>query len=311
MDKAIDVFIQIHTESEGDTITLPFRHDLSKATLEHILSIHERLKTNEDLYQNVFTDYIRITNEISEINQQLSRARSKAEDPSVTEYKETLKSKKLDRDRAFKAKIEAENIIKQNEVQLTTALNTYSNLLEKVDLSNKDKAIIDDIDKHISTLKTFIDSQKDSKCESLANMLSSEMMRIMHKKDLFDDVEVRILPEGGGLNVTLKKNGLEVPKEDLSSGEKQIYISCLLKAILEESIVDYPVFIDTPLGRLDKDHKDSFVDKYYPFLANQVIILTTDEEVTSARKERIENKIAKTYHLVNAEGSTQILNDYF
>ena len=311
MHKAIEVFAKIHTESEGDEITLPFRHDLSKATIDHIQSIHKRLKSNEDLYQSVFTDYIRLTNEISEINQQLSRARSKAEDPSVTEYKDALKSKKIYRDRAFKLKIEAENTIKQSEIQLATAQNTYSNLLEKVDLSNKDKAIIDDMDKHMTSLNNFIFNQKNSKCESLSHLIASEMKRIMHKKDLFDDVEVQILPEGGGLNVTLRKDGAEVPKEDLSSGEKQIYISCLLKAILEESIVDYPVFIDTPLGRLDKEHKDSFVDKYYPFLANQVIILTTDEEVTSARKERIENKIAKTYQLVNAEGSTQILNGYF
>jgi DNA sulfur modification protein DndD len=311
MDKAIDVFTKIHTETESNEIILPFRHDLSKATLEHIINVHARLKTNEDLYQSVFTDYIRLTNDISEINQQLNRARAKAEDQSVTDYKETLKSKKGDRDRAFKSKIEAESTVKQFEIQLTTAKNTYSNLLEKVDLSNKDKAVIDNIDKHMSALEDFIFAQKNSKCASLSYLVATEMRRIMHKQDLFDDVEVRILPEGGGLNVTLKKDSLEVPKEELSSGEKQIYISCLLKAILEESIVDYPVFIDTPLGRLDKDHKDSFVDKYYPFLANQVIILTTDEEVTPARKERIEHKIAKTYQLVNSDGSTQILNGYF
>ena len=117
MDKAIDVFAKIHTESEGDEMALPFRHDLSKATLDHIVNVHSQLKTNEDLYQNVFTDYIRLTNDINEINQQLSRARSKAEDPSVTEYKDALKSKKIDRDRAFKLKIEAENTIKQSEIQ--------------------------------------------------------------------------------------------------------------------------------------------------------------------------------------------------
>jgi DNA sulfur modification protein DndD len=311
MDKAIDVFAKIHTESEGDEIVLPFRHDLSKATLDHIVSVHSRLKANEDLYQNVFTDYIRLSNDISEINQQLGRARSKAEDPSVSEYKETLKSKKTERDRAFKAKIQAEDVIKQYEIQLTSAQNTYSNLLEKVEVSNKDKAVIDRIDKHMAVLNAFVFNQKNSKCESLSILLKTEMQRLMHKKDLFDTVEVRILPEGRGLNVTLKKDGLEVPKEDLSSGEKQIYISCLLKAILEESIVDYPVFIDTPLGRLDKEHKDRFVDEYYPFLANQVVILTTDEEVTPTRRERIENKIAKTYQLVNADGSTQILNGYF
>lgn len=113
------------------------------------------------------------------------------------------------------------------------------------------------------------------------------------------------------MEVTLLKNGREVPKDQLSTGEKQIYISCLLKAILQEAVSDYPVFIDTPLGRLDKEHKDNFAETYYPRLANQVVLFSTDEEVTPRRYERIVDYVSQTYTLNNIDNITKILPGYF
>ena len=309
--KAREVFEDIYIHTEGGEMSLPFQHDLNKATIEHIEATYERLKTGEDSYQTLFTDFIRLKNDLNDINQQLNRAKSKADDSTVQEFRESLRGKQQDRDRLLRRQGEVQNTIVQLNIALQNANTMLQNYLDKVDLSKKDQVVIDDVNKHMAVLNQFIDAQKNSKRKSLAKVIKSEMLRIMHKKDLFDEVEVEIIPNNGGLEVVFLKNGQTVSKDDMSSGEKQIYISCLLKAILEESITDYPVLIDTPLGRLDKEHKDGFVDKYYPYLANQVIILTTDEEVTTARKERIKDKIANTYHLVNQNESTQILNGYF
>ncbi len=309
--KAKEVFEKIYINTEGDETNLPFQHDLNKATIDHIEAMYERLKVGEDLYQSLFDDSIRLKNDLNDINQQLNRAKAKADDTTVQEFRESLMSKQQERDRLLRRQGEVRSTKVQTEIALQNANTMLTNYLEKVELSKNDQVVIDDVNKHIAVLNQFIDSQKNSKRKSLAQVINTEMQRIMHKKDLFDEVQVEIIPNNGGLEVILLKKSQVVSKDDLSSGEKQIYISCLLKAILEESITDFPVLIDTPLGRLDKEHKDGFVDKYYPFLANQVIILTTDEEVTSARKERIKDKIANTYHLVNQNDSTQILNGYF
>lgn len=309
--KAREVFEQIYINTEGEEINLPFQHDLNKATVDHIEAVYERLKKGEDSYQTLFTDYIRYKNDLNDINQQLNRAKAKADDSTVQEFKESLREKQQERDRLLRRQGEVRNAIVQVSISLENANTMLQNYLDKVELSKKDQVVIDDVNRHIAVLNQFIDAQKNSKRKSLAKVIKDEMLRIMHKKDLFDDVEVEIIPNNGGLEVVFLRKGQIISKEDFGSGEKQIYISCLLKAILEEAITDYPVLIDTPLGRLDKEHKDGFVDKYYPFLANQVIILTTDEEVTVARKERIKDKIANTYHLVNQNDSTQILNGYF
>ena len=311
MNKATEVFLEVYSKSEDQNEILPFKHDLNRATEDYIKGILGKLKNGEDLYQNVFDDYIRLKNELSEISQQLNKAKAKATDPLLTDYKEKLDSKKTERDKLLQEKGKADLSKNNRQIELTNAENVLENLYGKVEVSKNEQGTIDIVNKHITALEEFITLQKKNKTVSLSSTLKAEMKRLMHKKDLFDEVQISILPEDGGLDVKLLKNKLEVPKESLSSGEKQIYISCLLKAILEESVTEFPVIIDTPLGRLDREHKDNFIDKYYPFLANQVIILTTDEEVTLARKERINNRISETYYLINEEESTKIIKGYF
>lgn len=139
----------------------------------------------------------------------------------------------------------------------------------------------------------------------------NELNQLMHKK-LVSNVKVRIIPDNKGLEVLLfKHDGKEILKDDLSKGEQQLYVSCLLKAILNESISDMPVFIDTPLGRLDKEHKENILDNYYPTLAHQVIIFSTNDEITPQRYQRIESIVNRAYVLNNVNGNTDILQGYF
>lgn len=84
-----------------------------------------------------------------------------------------------------------------------------------------------------------------------------------------------------------------------------------MKGIFSESIHDLPVFIDTPLGRLDSEHRDNILENYYPELSEQVIIFSTDTEITTRDIPKIENYISKYYRLVNQDRKTVILEGYF
>jgi DNA sulfur modification protein DndD len=104
---------------------------------------------------------------------------------------------------------------------------------------------------------------------------------------------------------------IEIRKESLSSGEKQIYISCLIKAIIKESVNNLPIFIDTPLGRLDEEHRDRITTNYYPGLSDQIILFSTNSEITPKRYKEISDKIAKSYLLFFDGSNSYIKPGYF
>ena len=133
----------------------------------------------------------------------------------------------------------------------------------------------------------------------------------MHKKTFLGKVNVDVLPERGLIVELYDEDGRKLPPESLSQGEQQLYISCLLKAILDESITELPVFIDSPLARLDEEHKDSILCHYYPNLASQVVIFALNSEISSHKLKAIQNQVAKTYLLRNDGNVTRITKRYF
>ena len=193
----------------------------------------------------------------------------------------------------------------------------YNILLQKSTGNQLVKDKIASTKNYIDALQGFIDNQKKSKKDSLAINLLLELNKLMHKLQtegsrFIEDTKIDILPDGRGLKVTIfDSEGKEVPKESFSTGEKQIYISCLIKAILKEAIQNFPIFIDTPLGRLDHEHIENILRDYYPELSNQVVLLATNNEITPRRYNNIVSRVAKSYLIVNENRKSYFKPGYF
>ncbi len=99
----------------------------------------------------------------------------------------------------------------------------------------------------------------------------------------------------------------------LSKGERQIFILSLYWALIKLSGQEIPFIIDTPYARIDADHRKEISEKFFPNISNQVIILSTDEEVNEEYYEIIKPYIAKEYLLINDESQnkTTIEEHYF
>lgn len=105
----------------------------------------------------------------------------------------------------------------------------------------------------------------------------------------------------------------KVEISQLSKGEKQVFLLSLYWAIIKSSGQNIPFIIDTPFARIDMEHREQLAKLFFTSVSNQVIILSTDEEVVGIYHDRIRNKTAHEYLLTNNEitGHTSVCPGYF
>ncbi len=102
-------------------------------------------------------------------------------------------------------------------------------------------------------------------------------------------------------------------KQELSAGEKQIYAISVLWALGRVSGRPLPIIIDTPLARLDRDHRTLLGKRYFPHVSHQVIVLSTDTEVDEEFIPLLGDTVARSYELRfdSASQSSQAIEGYF
>lgn len=89
--------------------------------------------------------------------------------------------------------------------------------------------------------------------------------------------------------VTIQPGGFELGLSDargralqisrLSAGERQLLAISVIWSISAMSGTSLTAIIDTPLARLDKEHRASLLERYFPEAGENVLILATDAEV--------------------------------
>ncbi|MFC5496295.1 DNA sulfur modification protein DndD [Caenimonas terrae] len=125
-------------------------------------------------------------------------------------------------------------------------------------------------------LSQFKENLLAAKAEWLSDMITAEFKALMRKQRLFSRVSVHPLTYQVTITGT---QGRELPMERLSAGERQLLAIAVLSALIRERKGMFPVVVDTPLARLDKQHRKSLVQRFFSRISHQVIVLSTDEEV--------------------------------
>lgn len=90
---------------------------------------------------------------------------------------------------------------------------------------------------------------------------------------------------------------VEISKDRLSSGEKQIFVMSLYWAMMNQSKNELPFIIDTPFARIDTEHRANITEFFFKKLAGQLLILSTDEELSSNHLEAMHDQISHVYML--------------
>jgi DNA sulfur modification protein DndD len=159
-------------------------------------------------------------------------------------------------------------------------------------------------------LKEYKRMLTEHKIATLQSSVTECYNRLSRKRDFVRTITID--PKSFQVHVH-DKHGNMLPKEELSSGEKQIFAIAMLWGLARTSGRSLPVIIDTPLGRLDSDHRLNLIKNYFPHAGHQVVMLSTDTEVDRGLFKKLKPHIARSYHLEyrDEEAATQSSLGYF
>lgn len=151
------------------------------------------------------------------------------------------------------------------------------------------------INRHVSRIEGFV-------LDSFRQLLRKESL----VTGLRIDPETFELELRGG-------NARAVTAERLSAGERQLLAIAMIWGLARASGRPLPTIIDTPLGRLDAEHRSRLVSRYFPFASHQVMLLSTDEEITRSYYRQLRPSVGRTYRLRfdEGEGRTIVEDGYF
>ena len=126
-------------------------------------------------------------------------------------------------------------------------------------------------------LDEYILKLKEKKLQLLEVYLLEELQRLLHKENLITKVTI----DKESFEITLyDKDENAIPKDLLSKGEQQMFATGVLLALAKTSGKPLPFMIDTPLARLDVSHRDNMIEKFFPYASHQVVIFSTDSEIS-------------------------------
>ncbi|KOF08732.1 ATPase [Planococcus glaciei] len=288
-------------------LNIPISPALTSEQIEQINQIGEDIWINQheikvapenevkELHDISFKDYqviqnypVRDQKDISELINRISKLEQDFEATEVElrnapEFKDTTEeNEKIDSLTKMVGQLTLQMKSINNKIQRDTDIKTT--LMNKLTRNSgndgdmgKLKVQLENTTSVITALNRYITDVTTLKANFIKEEFSKMLLKLFRKQDEFGKIEFDI----NTFTVRLFNDKMqEVSINDRSAGEMQMISSALIWALIKVSDLELPVVIDTPLGRLDSHHRNQLINHYYNELSNQVIILSTDTEIT-------------------------------
>lgn len=238
-----------------------------------------------------------ISLEISNLEQQI------ADDKKEYESDFTLSIKMTEE--IIRQNVKCENLEKEilsiqaEHKELKRELGKLTMKEHKNDLAN---AKIETLKSIIAVSKVIKNKIKTDKRANLEKSINKKFQLL--KKEGYEADKI-ILDENFHINLyDSEGNAMDILSS--SSGQKQIIATALIWGISEYIAEDIPMIIDTPLGRLDERNQSLILNKFYPEVSKQVIILPTPSELKHEGFKSLTKHISQTFLLNNAGSATSV-----
>lgn len=270
----------------------------------------EKVREFEAIYDHVRTSFLQqfksIVNEekvnralLSRTLYKIKQAEARKNNHLVQQFREEKKQ--------TNNKIQDLLKLKNDLIEELGALRLKFNSLRKVrseyeknfKLVETDKKKYDVTNNLLWKINELIGKIKQEKKYSLQKAILFGLKKLMHKENFIADVRVNIVDDVMDVDL-LNKEGNVIDKDSLSKGEQQLYATALLKALVDESGIEFPVFIDSPLQKFDKLHSKNVIKEFYPSISKQVVLFPLlEKELSEQEYTFLEPHLCKTFLIEN------------
>jgi len=196
---------------------------------------------------------------------------------------------------AFQSDLKQLEMIESQETSLVRILN--SKIRDNITKKHKDKRrnVGLDLGERVQdVLEEYSKTLRSKKLELLEKYIVDGLTMLLHKKNFIEKVSIN---EETFEVKLFKGNDDEITKNMLSKGELQMYATAVVWGLAKTSGRPLPFMIDTPLARLDDEHRESLVEKFYPFASHQLIMFSTNSEINAEFYPKLEPYIERSFVL--------------
>lgn len=285
-------------------------HEFSEIQYNEFQDLLRNIKDCKSQFETLYNRYSKAKAELYSIERKIKDAERNAE----SEYVKNLRDRKESLDRQVQqimteiAKLE----VQQNQLRDAIIANKKrkEQLAKKIEVSDQHKAVDVEASRLNRIIQHFLIRFKDEKKKALEQKLETKLKSFLHKKNLVNKVVVDIQGNGADVDINLIDfDDKIIDKGNLSMGERQMFASALLGALVEETELAFPVFIDSPMQKFDTSHSQNILTQFYPKVSKQVILFPLlMKELTEEEYDLIKPIVSKAY-LIQHNNNASYFNE--
>jgi DNA sulfur modification protein DndD len=265
------------------------------------------IATYEYIHGSFRTQFEVVTKSEKDVRQHLNRVQKRIKEGEARKdnpLAQQLREDKLEIDEKIEelqskkqSLVEAMGSLKTRHTSNHKVLSEYEKNFNLVEADHKKYTVTVELLRKLNVLTTRI---KEEKKYSLQKSILFGLKKLMHKDGFVTNVQVRI--EEDVMDIDLfDSHGKVIDKDTLSKGEQQLYATALLKALVDESGIDFPVFIDSPLQKFDKEHSSNVIQQFYPNISEQVVLFPLlEKELSMMEYDQLKPNLNGVYLIENS-----------
>ena len=306
--KAFVDFVRKQTEKDAT----PRIYEMSDHALFQMNELVENgLQQSADHTKALFSNKIALKRQLDEVDSYLTL------DINEKELSAIYDQIKINEAELVEAQVELNKLQKERSsvnavvIEKTAEYNRDVEIyLQKIELRDDADRLLKYSNMALRIVDAYTIELQKRKTGTLGKTITECYKKLANKKNLIQEIVMD--PETLDMQY-LDEKGNEVSKKSLSAGEKQLMVIAILWALALCSKKKLPVIIDTPLSRLDSQHRSSIISTYFPNASDQTIILSTDTEIDHNYYEMMKESVGDEFTLIYSEEtkSTSIEKGYF